>query len=68
MSDDHCPACRLRRKPGFMLARVGALKVPIEDAPTQISWPLVCSFCGYEDEFGLVANPLPVVTRVGAST
>lgn len=54
-----CPACRLARHPGFMLARVGALKMPIEDAPAQISWPLACSFCGYEDEFGLVANPLP---------
>lgn len=55
-----CPACRLRKRAGFMYAIVGAEKMPVEDAPTEISWPLICMTCGYQDETGYVANPLPV--------
>lgn len=56
----HCPSCRRRRLPGFMVAIVGAQRMPIEDAPEHISWPLICSYCGYQDEFAFVANPVPV--------
>lgn len=56
-----CPRCRLARRAGFMAARVGALIVPLDEAQPHISWPLVCLTCGYEDEFGLVANPVPAL-------
>lgn len=56
-----CPACRLRGLPGFMKARVGATTMQIDDAPANISWPLVCGFCGYADDFGFTANPLPAL-------
>jgi hypothetical protein len=46
-----------------MYAIVGAQKMPIADAPREISWPLICTFCGYQDEFGFAANPLPAAIR-----
>ncbi len=59
-----CPACRIRRWPGLMIAIVGAQRMDIEDAPEHISWPLICVYCGHQEPFGFVANPLPALRSI----
>lgn len=59
-----CPACRVSPgRVGFLFAIVGAEMMPLDEAPANISWPLKCRSCGYQDPFGYVANPVPAICR-----
>lgn len=57
-----CPACRTRKQAGFLYAIVGAQIINPSDAPPLISWPRICKACGYQDELGPPANPMPAIT------